>query len=375
MSSQKFSAAEREAIWRAYGEKCVYSRRLLDVSNFHIDHIVPETLADDADELAKTLAELDLDSGFDLLGWENLVPCTPEMNLQKSSLVFEPNQARYFLGIAAARKASVVEELGKVERRAARGKAIIVLQQMLANGKLKPDEVAQILQEHNGKPEEIFELLEAMEFAESSDIRTVVRSELEDLRDLPIKLGPNDHIEGVELTGPSDQKRLCKTCREYDTAVSEGYYAYTNYDIKISTWFEHQCGLLRALQVAGTPTTSFVSKPRVSILDLNLLPFSFFPVMPQHETDEDARTYQDKVDSGELIVKRIRGNLLTIEEQEGMGQMLIEVTRADFNGDGIEDILLFEYCYATHGSMAWGNIKLVTRLAADAQFSNVEVPV
>lgn len=157
--------------------------------------------------------------------------------------------------------------------------------------------------------------------------------------------------------------------------MSEGYYAYTNYDIKISTWFEHQCGLLRALQVAGTPTTSFVSKPRVSILDLNLLPFSFFPVMPQHETDEDARTYQDKVDSGELIVKRIRGNLLTIEEQEGMGQMLIEVTRADFNGDGIEDILLFEYCYATHGSMAWGNIKLVTRLAADAQFSNVEVPV
>ena len=47
MSTQKFSAIEREAIWRAYSEKCVYSRGLLDISNFHIDHIIPETLLDD----------------------------------------------------------------------------------------------------------------------------------------------------------------------------------------------------------------------------------------------------------------------------------------------------------------------------------------
>ena len=45
MSKQKFKAAEREAIWLAHGKKCVYTGKLLDVSNFHIDHIIPESLS------------------------------------------------------------------------------------------------------------------------------------------------------------------------------------------------------------------------------------------------------------------------------------------------------------------------------------------
>jgi hypothetical protein len=47
MSSQKFSSAEREAIWLAHEKKCAYTRELLGVSDFHIDHVVPESLADD----------------------------------------------------------------------------------------------------------------------------------------------------------------------------------------------------------------------------------------------------------------------------------------------------------------------------------------
>jgi hypothetical protein len=45
MANQKFSAAEREAIWLAHEKKCAYTRELIDVSSFHIDHIVPENLA------------------------------------------------------------------------------------------------------------------------------------------------------------------------------------------------------------------------------------------------------------------------------------------------------------------------------------------
>lgn len=374
MSFQKFIATQREAIWRAYGEKCVYSRHLLDVSNFHIDHIVPETLANNPVELAKALDALGLASTFDLFGWENLVPCMPGMNLQKSSLVFEPNQARYFLGIAAARKPSVIEELGKIERRSARGRAIVMIQQLLVNGKLTPEAASDMIRDHISEPQEIFQLLEAMEFSDSDEIRAVSRNELDELRDRPIKFGPNHHIAGLDLTGPENKKRFCRTCREYETALREGYFPFTNYDINISTWFEHQCGLLRALLVASAPTKSYVSEPHFGILDLNLLPYSFFPVLSKHEIDAASKTYQDKLDSGELIVKRLQGNLLKVEEPEGMGQVLIEVTRADFDGNGIEDILLFEYCYATHGTMAWGNIKLMTRLAADAKFSNVTTP-
>lgn len=44
-----------------------------------------------------------------------------------------------------------------------------------------------------------------------------------------------------------------------------------------------------------------------------------------------------------------------------MGQQLIEVVRADFNDDGAEDILLFEYCNATHGTLGYGGIRMLTR--------------
>ena len=37
-------------------------------------------------------------------------------------------------------------------------------------------------------------------------------------------------------------------------------------------------------------------------------------------------------------------------ENEGLKQYLKEVARADFNSDGIEDILLSEYVSATRGS-------------------------
>ena len=94
-----------------------------------------------------------------------------------------------------------------------------------------------------------------------------------------------------------------------------------------------------------------------------------FPRFDEAEEQSDPEaTYQDKVDDGSLVVRKVKHNLLRIEQEEGMGQQFIEVARADFDGDGIEDILLFEYCYATHGTMGFGGIRLITRLSANALF-------
>ena len=103
------------------------------------------------------------------------------------------------------------------------------------------------------------------------------------------------------------------------------------------------------------------------------MPYSFFPSLPEQVGDAESKSYQDLLDAGELVVRRTRGNMLTLEEPQGMGQVLIEVTRADFNGDGIEDILLFEYCYATHGTLGAGGIRIITRLNADAMFSTINL--
>ena len=77
MSKQSFTAAQREAIWLAHSKKCAYTRELLDISNFHIDHIIPETLNSNPELRSDTLEKLNLSQDFDLLGWENLLPCRP----------------------------------------------------------------------------------------------------------------------------------------------------------------------------------------------------------------------------------------------------------------------------------------------------------
>lgn len=369
MSSQKFSASQREALWLAHEKKCAYTRELLDVSSFHIDHIVPESLADDPIELERVKARLRIDKDFDLYGYENLLPCRAGANLQKGSLVLEEGHTHFFLGIATSKKAEVQRNLEKIEKRKSRGKALILLQQCLERGELSPSEVVKILEDYNEQPQEIFRLLEGLQFADATEIRTVAKADIEDLRRRPIRLGKNDHIDGVTLTNDANEEVYVRTCTEYDTAIQSGYYALTNFDIKMSAYFMHQCGLLSSLQAATTPERSFIADPRVGIVDLQLIPFSFFPSFgDEPQEDDSAATYQSKVDDGTIIIKRLRQNTLCVEELEGMGQQLIEVARADFNSDGIEDMLLFEYCYATHGTLGFGGIRVLTRKTANGLF-------
>lgn len=373
MSTQSFSAAKREAIWLAYDKKCAYTRELLDVSSFHIDHVIPESLAQDPAGLKRLKTELGLPDDFDIFGYGNLVPCRPGANLQKGTLLLNTAHVHFFLGIASSKKDEVEANLTRIEKRTNRGRAIVLLQQCLERGDLSPKEVSDILEKHSDRPEEIFGLLEGMQFADSAEVRFVAKAEIETLRDRAIRLGPNDHISGVTLTNVANETRHVRTCREYDEAIQQGYFAYSNFDIKMSTWFKHQCDLLKSLHTATSPTQSFISNPRVSILDLELLPFSFFPQLVESEqTVDPASTYQSEVDNGTLVVKRLRQNLLQIHEPEGMGQQLVEVARADFNGDGIEDILLFEYCYATHGTLGYGGIRIITRTSPAGKFRAVQ---
>lgn len=372
MSNQKFNASQREAIWLAHEKKCAYTREPLDVSNFHIDHVIPESLADSPSELAKVKTILGLPDDFDIFGYENLLPSRTGANLQKGSIVLGPAHTHFFLGIADSKKSEVEANLVRIQKRNIRGKALILLQQCLERGELDAAEVATILENHTEEPEGIFTLLECMEFADATEIRTIAKTDIEALRDRPIRLGKNDHIDGVTLTSDTDGQVHVRTCREYNQAVKAGFHAYSTFDMKMATYFEHQCGLLTALEAATTPQVSFIANPRVGIVDLELLPFSLFPRFGDYAIEDDpSATYQSKVSDGSIVIKRLRQNLLQVAQPEGIGHQLIEVARADFNGDGFEDILLFEYCWATHGTFGFGGVRVLTRKSVDGLFESM----
>lgn len=374
MSNQKFSAAEREAIWLAHEKKCAYTRELVDISNLHIDHILPESLADDPIVFEQIKLAFGLDETFDLLGFENLLPCNPGVNLQKGSILLESAPFHFFLSLAATKKAEIKRNLEKIEKRKNRGRALILLQQCLEREELSPKDVARILEQHDEEPQNIFQLIEGMKFADATEVRAVAKADIHDLRNRPIKFGPNSHIDRVTLTNDLGEATYVRTCNEYETAIASGYSPASNFDLKMAVFLKHQCGLLKALEAATSPITSFIAEPKVGIVDLDLLPFSFFPLIGDSPDSPDVdATYQNKVEGGSLVIRRIKQNLLVIEEPEGMGQQLIEVARADFNNDQIEDILLFEYCYATHGTLGFGGIKIITRKGPNSRFENVEI--
>ena len=207
-----------------------------------------------------------------------------------------------------------------------------------------------------------------------TDGELIAKSDIESLRDRDENLGPitlrNDEDELIEVT----------TCREYDSAHQRGYHPYTRLEVFSALPFLRRCGLLNLLQEATTPQQSFISNPRVGVADLEFLPFSLFPNPADDDDNVENLTYQTAVDTGRLVVEDMGQDFLKIKSvwseiggertESDEVQSLREVVRADFNGDGIEDVLLFETAWWNWGIRPWpiGGIIVLTRESRDGKF-------
>ena len=109
----------------------------------------------------------------------------------------------------------------------------------------------------------------------------------------------------------------------------------------------------------------------MGVSDVHLLPFKLFP-NPAASVHDPVRTetYADMIRSGDLVIKSTASNKLTVEGH-GMGQYLVEALRADFDGDGLEEMLVFEYGYATGGTLRFGGVLILGRKSADGLFEVV----
>lgn len=225
------------------------------------------------------------------------------------------------------------------------------------------------------KPKEItFELVKSIKFADGTEVRSVTKADIETLRDLPIDMGGNK-TDGVTLTKSRNDKIHVRTCREYDSALEDGYYPSSTYDISMASWFKYPCGLLSLLETAAIPQRSFLPTSKEGIFDLKLIPLSLFPVVTDFEQaygyNIENLTYQDQVEKGLLKVTDKAQNWFSCED-DGLRQHLTEVARADFNDDGIEDILLSEAVHATQGTYRTYDLIILTRNSTDDKFEKVE---
>ena len=82
----------RRTLWQAYNNKCFYCANPIPFNNFHIDHVIPESLGNQ-----EAIKLYNLDDNFELNSYSNLVPSCPNCNLRKQASTYQKKTVLFYL--------------------------------------------------------------------------------------------------------------------------------------------------------------------------------------------------------------------------------------------------------------------------------------
>lgn len=200
-------------------------------------------------------------------------------------------------------------------------------------------------------------------------------SEIEALLDLPVRNGDGDpkHQYGVEMTTPNYEKVTATSCRQWRRAQEQDAYAASTFDMAMESSFIHTCGLLFELQRAKQPTKSFVANVRVGLADLNLLPAEM--LVANNEGDQISKKHMRGSTVSTAVkskdIEKADNKVITLSYQ-GMRQSFWEAARADFDGDGYEDILVFSQFHVVDGTLGFSDYLILTRTLPSGPLKVIE---
>lgn len=374
MGSQRVSLPYRIGIWEAHGRRCVYCGELIRYADLEIDHVLPAFLADRPEELARLLSEYGLPGSFDIIELGNLLPAHRGCNSRKSGTVFRKPAILFYLELAASRKARALHEAENAQRRSRGDRALAALDLALHRGELNASEVQDILAK-TGARAAGYEAIHAIQFSDKMVQGLLSPNGAAELLDEPIlpRLHGLEVLRMVKGSGPKAPVREVRTCREWATAVRQGYGPQTNYDVKEQAFFIRAYAFLRAILAAAPADTTFISCPEVGVGDIGLLPIMLLPYLSGDQErelkalDEAGMTVRDLVSEGRVTINERSQHSLSLTF-DGMGTSYWEILRADLNSDGIEDILVDSYSHALGGTLGYGEVAVLTRLSKESPF-------
>ena len=126
-----FTAAERYAVFNTHGDRCYLGGELLTYITFEVDHILPEALLQNVQQLKEALSDFGLPLDFALNDYGNWLPACRTCNGRKRTHVFRPtpivqlviDRARSKAEDARKRAQSAVSDKEVAKAVAALGKA------------------------------------------------------------------------------------------------------------------------------------------------------------------------------------------------------------------------------------------------------------
>lgn len=161
----------------------------------------------------------------------------------------------------------------------------------------------------------------------------------------------------VSLAHPDDYERdasIATTCAEYRGLTEAGWYALATSEMKREAYFQRACGVLSMLERARKPDLSYFAEGQMHDADAKSLgaasPFGF-------GGEENAPTTPASVAPEGAGVWRLTGG-----DQNAVMQ---EIAHADFNADGLGDVLVFVTLTVEGGSATASEVGLVVKRGAD----------
>ncbi len=371
MSNHKFSDIQRVSIWEGYRRKCQYCNRQISYSELHIDHIIPESFNRGGCESTGFLKNLNLPQDFDINSYFNLFPAHSACNAKKANLLFSKEVLLFYLEIAKSRYWQVLEWEEKLKKKRFSEKLLIDISLALSTGKITHSQVSKILNSNGPRSDHLRHVFYKPRFIDLDSDEYMFTDKLNEILDAKVELGGGS-VEYLTLTNEKESVNVT-TCRELKAALSAGYYPYSNFDIKMYAYFVPILGLIRATLLAGVSDFTYVRD--VGINDIGLIPVNIFPYLSNDEERQiekevrAGRTIQDWVKSGRINISNSGRCMIEFSEKEGMGIKLWELMRADLNNDRFEELLIFGYSYATHGTFGFSCLYLLERKDDESMFS------
>jgi 5-methylcytosine-specific restriction endonuclease McrA len=362
MSDTSFDILTRAALWNSYGNKCFYCTEPLDWEDLEIDHILPERLMQEPEALRKVLTEYGLDAGFEVNGLSNLVPCHSRCNSRKLGKVFTKNVVLYYLSLTTPKVPAIQKEIDKLEKRKDKGKLLSKLYSALATNLIDVKELDRIVEEAKRADwsTKNVKIPLGVGFIDQVYDSFYLNSDVTALYDKPLLVG--GAFYSLTLRSEKDEEMEVSTLREWQDAVQKGYRTTDNASFKMSFVFRDLDELLKAITGAKMPKLSFVSEPWLNISDVNALSLKILPDV-EHLLSGDilaGKSVGDLVNEGRLKVTTKSPVGISIEFA-GFETSLTEQFRADFNGDGIEDIFVQGWGRAIGGTLGYGISGYLTR--------------
>lgn len=183
-----------------------------------------------------------------------------------------------------------------------------------------------------------------------------------DQRVEPFSPADGEGITLIKESGGHTETKKAFTCRDFLALYDEQFSPPDNYQNSREGGFLARCIPLRFLQKAQPSRDSYVRNFHWSNDALTELPVLFLPVEAETPAEAAARATKTwKEYEPTAKVTKADGNSLQVDVPDIWECSLDVVARGDFNGDGVEDLLVQGYRQAVGGTYKEFPLFVLTR--------------